>query len=538
MSTLDGMLRMSEFYYADPDVPNGDENFVFRWTSCNVQCSDVLDINQLVCPGCRTPIHGVRRYGRPANAAALDVVERKFLQKCSREISRANEVLQAAESAAGESRAGLFKRMFGDGPAAPGAMRSARWLRNVLLRSGARLRGAEQFVKFAELHASASVLFRNVSVAAERPPTLNVYEAALSFVKHRLELARATADGRTANEGKPAELVKFIIRPPDNGFLVDGKLGVARANLSIFDEISRIMAVDQHKPTIGEQAHREGTESWRQAGLAVQRLAAAEAREAARIAGASAELRRQAEALFLLAQIRTRGLAVMLTDPSAESSRTELAKREGDEISALIEEAAAVGPKSVRQRFADVPGRLKKELLEVIEKGLSAPFYRAVTAGEKTDVVRAFAVELMGSGHWYKCPNGHVYVIGHCGMAMERSSCPECGAEVGGADHRSARGNELSEEFEGLLAESERRPPQEGAQRSLDAPVAVPDVPDVFNAVFNVPDVLNAALDAPDMPSVTHDAPDGRCLERSQLPARLKAALFPNITHKVPERTS
>jgi len=36
------------------------------------------------------------------------------------------------------------------------------------------------------------------------------------------------------------------------------------------------------------------------------------------------------------------------------------------------------------------------------------------------------------SGHWFECPNGHPYVIGECGGAMEKSLCPECKAEIGG----------------------------------------------------------------------------------------------------------
>eukprot|EP00835_Amoeboradix_gromovi_P004905 NODE_416_length_9017_cov_0.133326.p1 type:complete len:1886 gc:universal NODE_416_length_9017_cov_0.133326:185-5842(+) len=42
---------------------------------------------------------------------------------------------------------------------------------------------------------------------------------------------------------------------------------------------------------------------------------------------------------------------------------------------------------------------------------------------------------------FYECPNGHLYTIGECGMAMEESICPTCGATIGGAHHSSATGN-------------------------------------------------------------------------------------------------
>jgi hypothetical protein len=41
----------------------------------------------------------------------------------------------------------------------------------------------------------------------------------------------------------------------------------------------------------------------------------------------------------------------------------------------------------------------------------------------------------LDKGHWYKCPNGHYYVIADCGGAMEESKCPDCGSVVGGQNH-------------------------------------------------------------------------------------------------------
>jgi len=44
---------------------------------------------------------------------------------------------------------------------------------------------------------------------------------------------------------------------------------------------------------------------------------------------------------------------------------------------------------------------------------------------------------------WYKCPNGHLYVVGECGGPMERSICPECHARIGGMDHIPESGNQV-----------------------------------------------------------------------------------------------
>ena len=52
-------------------------------------------------------------------------------------------------------------------------------------------------------------------------------------------------------------------------------------------------------------------------------------------------------------------------------------------------------------------------------------------------------------GHWFKCPNGHPYTIGECGGAMQKSTCYECGAVIGGAQHRLEDGNQLAPEMDG-----------------------------------------------------------------------------------------
>lgn len=55
----------------------------------------------------------------------------------------------------------------------------------------------------------------------------------------------------------------------------------------------------------------------------------------------------------------------------------------------------------------------------------------------------------MAPGHWYKCPNGHVYVITECGGAMETGKCPDCSSTIGGESHRLASGNTVATEMDG-----------------------------------------------------------------------------------------
>ncbi|KAK1330749.1 hypothetical protein QTO34_008687 [Cnephaeus nilssonii] len=41
---------------------------------------------------------------------------------------------------------------------------------------------------------------------------------------------------------------------------------------------------------------------------------------------------------------------------------------------------------------------------------------------------------------WYTCPRGHLCAVGECGLPMQQSVCVDCGAPVGGQDHKPNRG--------------------------------------------------------------------------------------------------
>ena len=68
-----------------------------------------------------------------------------------------------------------------------------------------------------------------------------------------------------------------------------------------------------------------------------------------------------------------------------------------------------------------------------------------------SDVERKEIIKAMGltQGHWFKCPNGHIYAIGECGGAMQEARCNECGAQIGGGSHTLRSDNRLAGEMDG-----------------------------------------------------------------------------------------
>ncbi|XP_054995479.1 NFX1-type zinc finger-containing protein 1 isoform X1 [Sorex araneus] len=68
-----------------------------------------------------------------------------------------------------------------------------------------------------------------------------------------------------------------------------------------------------------------------------------------------------------------------------------------------------------------------------------------------SDEERVQIVKAMGfpQGHWFKCPNGHIYVISECGGATQRGKCPECNEVIGGVNHTLESSNQLASEMDG-----------------------------------------------------------------------------------------
>jgi hypothetical protein len=79
--------------------------------------------------------------------------------------------------------------------------------------------------------------------------------------------------------------------------------------------------------------------------------------------------------------------------------------------------------------------------IDEVEKMLrESTFYSPVTNEEMENVVNAMAREFRGTGHWYRCRNGHPFTVGECGGPMVESVCPQCGEPIGGRHHQAADG--------------------------------------------------------------------------------------------------
>lgn len=85
-----------------------------------------------------------------------------------------------------------------------------------------------------------------------------------------------------------------------------------------------------------------------------------------------------------------------------------------------------------------------------IEKLLQELGNKVNIALSSTEFERKQIVKAMGlkQGHWFKCPNGHIYAIGECGRPTEQGKCYECGEGIGGTSHQLLPTNSFAGEMD------------------------------------------------------------------------------------------
>ena len=131
-----------------------------------------------------------------------------------------------------------------------------------------------------------------------------------------------------------------------------------------------------------------------------------------------------------------------------KKDNTRQSYRESVEAVWLVCDAVIESCRTQDEGIRELLVALGKDTQVHLDKG----WYQPVSAEEKKEVFKALRKDVgagQGSfgGHWYTCPNGHIYCIGECGGAVSEAKCPDCGAIIGGGGHRLRGDNQPANDF-------------------------------------------------------------------------------------------
>ena len=253
---------------------------------------------------------------------------------------------------------------------------------------------------------------RSFGVTVKRPPCQKVFEACVALV----------TKGMGGQGGGDVDIDLSTLPVPNSSFQYLGYFYLLSAQLSMVGHTASTRAR-------AEQFARQAVDLF---------------------ADGSFELHAR-EARLLLAQI-------LLASAEAQLNKKVETRDERDERKKAVMESASEayelldglrvsGASFLSKHESDVQ-LLEERVRSIVQRASGETYYQSVSMAEMKSIKLAMQTEFQGSGHWYRCINGHSYSIGECGMAMEQTSCPECGAPVGGANHTFVEGTERDNEME------------------------------------------------------------------------------------------
>ncbi|KAF9281867.1 hypothetical protein BGZ68_006340 [Mortierella alpina] len=462
MSSLDGMMEMSEYYTGDIDPNTG----LIAFRSKKPLPDEVA--TQVSCHLCRKPIVGLLRYGRRVKYAQLRERKQKFQLAQAAPMTEAQDQLLVAKAAA-EQRQPEFLRMIIKNeaelrPNPPEArtrklgkfVKKSDSFPNTDLLELAKVYGIpkaheDAWKKLLKWPMESFERFLALALTALQSPTKQLFEAAVSHL-YRAKTSPVSHDHRSSTQSP--ELASDVIQACilECGLPLGGQVGSCYVD-SLLGLVNVLLVILAQAFAAFIQVEASSGWYWFIDDLINCAMAfddlLLEAAEKGKFERHKAYARVNRMDLSYK-RMQWLGRKAM---PSDEEAKKQRLKRVDKVLALFMSDLKVIKggcPLGVIEDCIERSEVLEEKIVDAYKVARGDALYNALSEAEKAEVFTAIQQTLSGSGHWYTCPNGHPYVIADCGMAMETSRCLECGLPVGGASHQLLQSNRRNEEYEAL----------------------------------------------------------------------------------------
>ncbi|KAF8978876.1 hypothetical protein BGZ46_006063 [Entomortierella lignicola] len=467
MTSLDGMMDMKNYYIANEDPKTGEVEYIGK------RDLPGEEVSQVPCHLCRKPIIELRRYGRRIKYAQLSLRLKKHQVSQGKIMKDALQAFQVAQVLVEEGQSEFLKAILRVEDEVNSELPSANQ-RNLGKYTDYATFPNSSFLNISNAYhipkdheklwrrllrpvSDCFVTFKKIYTKANKSPSKQVFDAAFSHL-YRIKAGQshslsdgAEEQGVSMSEEEYAAISSTIQSCVlECGLPRDGHSG--SSHVESLHEMTNvlILVLAQAFEVLKEVGSSSGwywfvEDLFQCAGVYVDILkdAAQKGRYDRNLAYA-----RMSRMELLLKIMQWLGMVTVsdkLFDAKMKriDSLTEQFMIELNEINGRcplgIKEDCVARAKVLEERMVDATAVAKNPVR-----------YQPVTKKEKLELFRAMSQEVSGAGHWYRCQNGHSYFIGNCGGANQESRCYDCGAPVGGSNHRLQSGNSADEEFEGF----------------------------------------------------------------------------------------
>ncbi|KAL4853487.1 NFX1-type zinc finger-containing protein 1 [Chlorella vulgaris] len=479
VSFMDGWMEMEDAYRREEQP--ADSEAVSNWL-------EPLPLSaghkaRKSCMKCRRPLPQILRYGRVLNKCQLDSAEKKHVQVsatweafiCSLSRTQLHSEVQMQRLFTMSSiNACCYVRSV----QATAAQLQALHHKRITYTQNVSQHSAGHQSQLLQQGLALAAGFEQAVRNASSTPGMQVYFASRAFLLHLLD----DPGSATAQADLDAVMSQLVMPRPNAAPFIEALLGrsqvLAQLGQALTTELQACIKDDIQlaAPGDGGPATTSGSAALRQAldnlqstqdsalrGLGLA-LAVAQQNKAIRLQIAGLNTRAQVlvgQALSL-PSMRSTVLAALLGTPyqqhiaSLDREEKELLEDAEQDcrkaLDALAASALDADRDSLREELHNTLASIEKAGEILKNKAASVDEMREVYEAMQRADASLRSPGLNNAGHWFTCPQGHLYVIGECGGAMQQSRCPECGATVGGSSHRLAAGNTAATSFLQMVA--------------------------------------------------------------------------------------
>ncbi|KAL2814041.1 hypothetical protein BJX63DRAFT_393349 [Aspergillus granulosus] len=336
------------------------------------------------CPDCQSPIqqYATQRYNRVINQAVLDETSKRFIISGNQSLAQFDNDIQELEAGYQRIRANTTAQ-------------NKKELEKIEHRSIALAKKIELFI---------------AEVADKEQPIRKLHDATVKAMRE------AHVDSRMAELSIENHITNLS---PDQRIVTGGSVKLFKLHYTVVDNLLQLSKINKSVSVA------------KTVGAAKSVMSSIET-------FISDPVSESFPRLIIEVKLYYAKIALLLRShrgvPSIETETTTCNER-AKEYLQQAEKLCAKGFRGANELSSAV-----KELLKLLRE----KWYEEVTSKELESIKLAMISGRGGfsthSGHWYNCENGHPFAVGECGMPMELARCPECGAQVGGQNHRPAEG--------------------------------------------------------------------------------------------------
>ncbi|KAF9940948.1 hypothetical protein BGZ65_005598 [Modicella reniformis] len=468
MTTLDGMMEMSQYYEEQTDKTTGDVRYVAK--------KDLPgeEIPQVPCPLCRAPIVELLRYGRRIKFGQLSMrlkkhqlLQDKRMRDARRtlEVDQAriaqmrNEFLHAIGMIPDEPcpeppkaelrRLGTFARKDDRFPQTP--------LMAITKTYGIPQKHEEEWTKLIKSATARLQAFKEINTEAFRSPSKRLFDAAVSHLfrvkttpTFDVSSNTVTHPSMPRKDATASDVIEACIL--ECGLPRNGHGGSAYVDSLHECANVLVLILAQAWAVVNKMGATSGW-YWFVEDLLQCTLVHADKLRDAAISGKYERQNAYSRVIRMDVICKMTQLMGRKFLPAEENEKKEKLKKVDELTEQFLADLKVLWedcPRGIKDECIERATEMEEKMTVAIKVARDETRYIPLTQDEKVMLFRTVSDTLGGSGHWYRCPNGHTYVIGECGRAMQAAVCPECGAQVGGGDHRLFGDNTLDTEFEAM----------------------------------------------------------------------------------------